>query len=145
PFDNHYSTGNATRYGIFGLIYGIHGTYWQRAVTEQHGPVLLRTLKQLDYTIRILSCTDLNYPEFRSTAFVDVPDAITDHWNCDRISRDRLMTDEFIRFVQQVKQPYFVFMFYDASHQPYHYPAEHNVFDTGGLTEEINYLRLTHD
>ena len=47
--------------------------------------------------------------------------------------------------MQQAKQPYFAFMFYDASHQPYHYPAEHNVFDTAGLTDEINYLRLTHD
>ncbi len=143
--ENHYSTGNATRYGIFGMIYGIHGTYWQRALAEQHGPVLIRALKQLGYSFRILSCTDLNYPEFRSTAFVDVPDAITDHWAGARVDRDRHMTDALLEFLRQDRRPYFAFMFFDASHQPYHFPPEHAVFDTGGLTDEINYLRLTHD
>jgi uncharacterized protein len=143
--ENHYSTGNATRYGIFGMIYGIHGTYWQRALAEQHGPVMIRTLKDAGYSFRVLSCTDMNYPEFRSTAFVDVPDAISDKWEGARVDRDRQMTDEMVRFVKTAKQPYFGFMFYDASHQPYHFPAKDAVFDTGGLTEEINYLRLTHD
>ena len=144
-FDNHYSAGNTTRYGIFGLLYGIHGTYWQRALAEHHGPVMLRTLQQLGYQFRILSCTDLNFPEFRSTAFVDVPAAITDTWNCDRVDRDRHMTDAFIQFVKQKPEPFFAFMFYDASHQPYRYPPEHAVFDAGGLADTINYVRLTHD
>ena len=144
-FDNHYSAGNATRYGIFGLLYGIAGTYWERALAEQQGPVLVRTLQQLGYQFRILSCTDLNFPEFRRTAFVDVPAAITDTWSCDRVDRDRQMTDAFVQFVKQKPAPFFAFMFYDASHQPYRYPAEHAVIETGGLTENINYVRMTHD
>jgi membrane-anchored protein YejM (alkaline phosphatase superfamily) len=28
----NYSGGNTTRYGIFGLLYGIYGSYWQRAL-----------------------------------------------------------------------------------------------------------------
>ncbi len=141
-FENDYSSGNATRYGIFGLLYGIPGTYWQAALGSHQGPVLVHALKQLGYHFRILSCTDLNYPEFRSTAFIDVPETITDQWESLRVDRDRAMTDEFIKFADEKHAPFFAFMFYDASHQPYRYPAEHAIFDTGTLTEEINYIAI---
>jgi membrane-anchored protein YejM (alkaline phosphatase superfamily) len=141
-FENHYSGGNCTRYGIFTMLYGIYGTYWQRALHEQHGPALVRLLKDNGYKFRILSCSDLNYPEFRSTAFIDIPDSIWDHPHCERVERDRLMTDEFIKFVSETNTPFCAFMFYDASHQPYHYPPEHAVFDTGTVTTEINYVKL---
>ena len=140
--DDNFSSGNTTRYGIFGLLYGIPGTYWESALSSRQGPVLIRTLKQLGYQFRILSCTDLNYPEFRSTAFVDVPESITDQWTCPRVDRDREMTDDFIRFVQEGRRPFFAFLFYDASHQPYRYPPEHAIFDTGTLSDEINYIKI---
>lgn len=143
-FEQNYSAGNTTRYGIFGLIHGIYGTYWRRALTERRGPVLIRSLKQLGYNIRILSCTDLHYPEFRSTCFVDVPEAITDHWSGDRIHRDRQMTDTFVQFLDTKRTPFFAFLFYDASHQPYHYPPSHAVFNVGGVTEDLNYIKLAH-
>ena len=104
--------------------------------------MLIRALKQLGYHFRILCCTDLNYPEFRSTAFIDVPETITDQWKSSRVDRDRAMTDEFIKFVDEKRAPFFAFLFYDASHQPYRYPAEHAIFDTGTLTEEINYIEI---
>lgn len=143
-FDDNYSSGNTTRYGIFGLLYGIPGTYWQSAVSSRQGPVVIRALKQLGYHFRVLSCTDLNYPEFRSTTFVDVPAAITDQWKCPRVDRDRVMTDDFIGFVREKHTPFFAFMFYDASHQPYRYPPEHAIYDTGTLTDEINYIQIVH-
>jgi membrane-anchored protein YejM (alkaline phosphatase superfamily) len=55
------------------------------------------------------------------------------------------MTDAFLKFLDQNHEPFFAFMFYDASHQPYWYPPEHAVFDVGGVTEDINYLKLPHD
>jgi uncharacterized protein len=144
-FEANYSGGNTTRYGIFGLFYGIYGSYWQHALAEHDGPVLIKSLKQLGYNFRILCCTDLNYPEFRRTCFVDVPDAITDKWPGGRIERDRLMPDEFVKFLDENRQPFFAFMFFDASHQPYRYPPEHEVFDVGGVTDDLNYLKLPHD
>ncbi|MGA2222365.1 MAG: sulfatase-like hydrolase/transferase [Verrucomicrobiia bacterium] len=140
--DENYSSGNTTRYGLFGLIYGLHGSYWQSAWAGHDSPVLIRALKQLGYKFRILSCTDLNFPEFRGTAFVDVLDTVTDKWDCPRVDRDRLMTDEFIKFVGEKRTPFFAFLFYDASHQPYRYPPEHGVFNTGTVSEEINYVTL---
>ena len=143
--DDNYSSGNTTRYGIFGLLYGIPGTYWQSALSSRQGPVLIRALQPLGYHFRILCCTDLNYPEFRSTAFIDVPESITDQWNCPRVDRDRAMTDEFITFVHEKRTPFFAFMFYDASHQPYRYPAAHAIYDAGTLTDEINYIQIARD
>ena len=143
-FDDNYSSGNTTRYGIFGLIYGICGAYWQTTLAGHEGPVLIHTLKQIGYHFRILSCTDLNFPELRRNAFLEVPEAITDQWQGPRVDRDRLMTDQFIQFVDENPAPFFAFMFYDASHQPYHFPAEHAVFDTGTLTDEINYIKIAH-
>ncbi|HUJ10224.1 MAG TPA: sulfatase-like hydrolase/transferase [Verrucomicrobiae bacterium] len=144
-FDDNYSSGNTTRYGIFGLIYGLDGSYWQSALAEHVGPVMIHTLKQLGYSFRILSCTDLNFPEFRGTAFIDVLDAITDKWDCRRVERDRLMTDRFIEFVNEKRTPFFAFMFYDASHQPYNFPREHAVFDIGNATGQINYIKLAQE
>jgi uncharacterized protein len=143
-FEQNYSAGNTTRYGIFGLFYGIYGTYWPRALAEKHGPVLISALKQLGYHFRILCCTDLNFPEFRRTAFIEIPDTITDTWKCERVDRDREMTDEFTRFLDQKQTPFLAFMFYDASHQGYRYPPEHAVFDTGTLSEYLNYVRIAH-
>ncbi|WP_369597194.1 sulfatase-like hydrolase/transferase, partial [Vibrio sp. 03_296] len=34
-FNNHIATGNATRTGIFGLFYGIPGTYWHGFLANQ--------------------------------------------------------------------------------------------------------------
>jgi membrane-anchored protein YejM (alkaline phosphatase superfamily) len=144
-FDHNFSSGNTTRYGIFGLIYGLNGTYWQSALAEHESPVMIHALKQMGYSFRILSCTDLNFPEFRGTTFIDVLDAITDKWDCPRVDRDRLMTDLFIRFVDENRQPFFAFMFYDASHQPYNFPTEHAVFDTGHTSEQINYIKLARE
>jgi len=126
-FEANYSGGNTTRYGIFGLLYGIYGSYWQVALAEHNGPALITALKQLGYN------------------FIDVADAITDKWPGERIERDKYMTDEFVKFLDQDRQPFFAFMFYDASHQPYRYPPEHEVFDVGGVTDDINYLKLPHD
>jgi membrane-anchored protein YejM (alkaline phosphatase superfamily) len=143
-FEQNYSAGNTTRYGIFGLIHGIYGTYWQRALAERAGPVLIKSLKQLGYNFRIVCGTSLNYPEFRSTCFVDVLEAVTDNWNTGRVERDRAMTDEFIRFLDQKRTPFFGFMFYIASHQPYVFPPSHSVFNVGGVTEDLNYIKLAH-
>ena len=38
-FEHHYSTGNGTRFGIFGLMYGLPGGYWHAALAERRGPV----------------------------------------------------------------------------------------------------------
>ena len=144
-FREHFSTGNTTRYGIFGLLYGIYGSYWQRALAEHTGPTLFKSLQGLGYKFRVLCSADMNYPELHSTCFVDVPGDITDQWQCERVERDVRMTDEFIKFLDRTPNaPFLGFVFYDASHQPYRYPPEHAVFPTGNVSENLNYIKLAH-
>ena len=144
-FQEHYSSGHSSRFGVFGLLYGIHATYWHRAMADRKGSVLVDALKGLGYSFGILSCTDLNFPEFRQTAFVEIPEAIMDKWVCSRTERDRVMTDGFIRFLDEEGRPFFACLFYDASHQPYLYPEDHQVFETSLKAEDLNYIRIADD
>ncbi len=139
---NHYSGGNASRFGVFAQLYGIYGTYWKPVWKERRSPVLLDALQARGYAFRILSCGDLNSPEFRQTAFVRVNGAVTDQWNGARVDRDRRMTDAFLTFLSERKrqQPFFAFLFYDASHQSYLFPPAHEVFTVPDGSEQINYV-----
>ena len=42
--DDHLSTGNGTRFGVFGMLYGLHGSYWWPVLEARRAPVLLETL-----------------------------------------------------------------------------------------------------
>jgi hypothetical protein len=144
----HFSTGNETRFGIFGLLYGIPGTYWHGALAQSVGPPWFDLLARRGYEFRIMSCTDLNYPEFRQTCFVKLTNDITDQWNAPHQDRDRLMTDKFLDYLTErasrpaPAHPFFGFLFFDASHQPYEHPPEDNLY-AGSKSGEINYLKLT--
>jgi membrane-anchored protein YejM (alkaline phosphatase superfamily) len=144
----HFSTGNETRFGIFGLLYGIPGTYWHRALAQSVGPPWFELLAGRGYEFKIMSCTDLNYPEFRQTCFVKLTNDITDQWNAPHLDRDRLMTGKFLNFLTErasrtaPAHPFFGFLFFDGSHQPYEHPPEDNLFE-GSKSGEINYLKLT--
>ncbi|HXI70313.1 MAG TPA: sulfatase-like hydrolase/transferase [Verrucomicrobiae bacterium] len=144
----HFSTGDETRFGLFGLLYGIPATYWHRALAQNVSPPWFDLLAGCGYQFKIMSCTDLNYPEFRQTAFVKLTNAITDQWEGPRSGRDRLMADQFLRFLADrasqptAAPPYFGFLFFNASHQPYEHPAEYHLYP-GCASGEISYLRLT--
>src|ERR1022692_2469620 len=144
----HSSTGNETRFGIFGLLYGIPGTYWHPVLAQSVSPPWFDLLARCGYEFKIMSCTDLNYPEFRQTCFLKLTNAITDQWNAPHLERDRLMTDKFLNYLSErasrpaSAHPFFGFLFFDASHQPYEHPPEDQLFE-GSKSGEINYLQLT--
>jgi uncharacterized protein len=123
-FLNHYSTGNATRYGIFGLMYGLYGTYWNAMLSEQHGSVLIDEAVRQGYRMSIHGSASLRFPEFDRTVFAAVRDRIKFDTEGDTADqRDRRITDDFLGFLAQPEPaPFFGFLFYDSSHQ-YAYPA----------------------
>ncbi|MFZ0829063.1 MAG: sulfatase-like hydrolase/transferase [Verrucomicrobiia bacterium] len=144
----HFSTGNETRFGIFGLLYGIPGTYWHRALKQGISPPWFDLLASQGYEFKLLSCGDLNFPGFRQTCFLKLAPMLTDHWNnTPRVDRDRVMTDNFLTWLEHragqptPSHPFFGFIFFDASHQPYEHPPEDSIYD-GAKSGEINYLQL---
>jgi membrane-anchored protein YejM (alkaline phosphatase superfamily) len=145
---NHYSTGNETLFGIFGLFYSLHGTYWNKVLAQQKPSPWLDFLAGQNYEFRIFSCTDLNFPQFRQTAFRNLGSEILDKWDGAHVDRDRHMTDAFMQFLDQRKQqpglasPFFCFLFYDATHQPYEHPPQDALLPSRFKPGQLNYARL---
>lgn len=124
-FDNHYSGGNCTRFGIFSILYGIYGHYWFPMLGEHRGPLFVDVLKKQGYDLRVYASAKLSFPEFNKTCFVDVPrEGIYDEpAGDDGAKRDRDISDKFIAYLKarDPKKPYFSFIFYDATHGNYDY------------------------
>lgn len=143
-FENHYSGGNATRFGIYSMFYGIYGTYWHQILSERRSPVLMDVLQKMGYDFKILSSTQLSYPEFRKTAFVNLPPNTIE----DRLpgnagdERDPIIAKKFTQFIKDRDRtrPFFSFMFLDAPHAPYRYPKEFARFQP--VVDEINYFEV---
>ena len=143
-FENHYSGGNASRFGIYSLFYGTYGTYWHQFLAERRSPVFIDLLQKLGYDFKILSSTQLSYPEFRKTAFVNLPPQVIE----DRLpgrggdERDPWIAKRFEEFLtgHDSSKPFFSFMFLDAPHAPYRYPKEFARFQP--TVDEINYFEV---
>jgi hypothetical protein len=122
-FENHYSGGNCTRFGIFSLLYGLYGNYWFPMLGERRGPALIDVLKEQGYDLRIYASAKLSFPEFNKTCFVNVPrEGIYDEpRGANGIERDADISGKFSGYLEKRdgKKPYFAFIFYDASHGSY--------------------------
>lgn len=146
--ENHFSTGNETRFGIFGIIYGLPGNYWVLALKQGVTPPWFDLLANAGYEFKILSCTDMNFPGFRQTCFRRLTPFITDQWpDLPRVDRDRVMAETFTNFLEERSfriaepHPFFGFLFFDASHQSYIHPPEDNIYESVP-SGEINYMKL---
>lgn len=141
-FRDHLSGGNATRHGLFSLIYGLHGSYWRSIYGEQRSPVLVDTLLDLGYDFKVLSSPSMSYPEFRSTAWVRIEDDVEDGLG-DVVPgyRDNAVADAFSAFLDERDgaAPFFSFAFIDSTHS-YDFPTEHAVFEP--YEQRIEYMSL---
>ncbi len=143
-FENHHSGGNGSRFGIYSMFYGIYGTYWHQFLAERKSPVFIDLLQKMGYDFKILSSTQLTYPEFRRTAFVNLPSEAID----DRLpgkggnERDTWLGKRFEEFIthRDQKRPFFSFMFLDSPHAPYRYPDNFAKFQP--TVDEINYFEV---
>ena len=143
-FQNHYTGGNATRFGIFSLMYGLNATYWFSFLDANRGSVLFDILKKLNYNISIISSTNTNWPEFRRTCYVKVQESIKDDFKGEPWQKDRQNSDYFIKKVDSYNntEPIFSFVFLDSPHG-YSFPKEFNPFKAED--KEINYLTVERD
>jgi len=140
-FSNHLSGGNATRFGIFTLFYGVYGTYWHSFLSENQSPVFLDELARLGYDFRIISSSSLSNPEFRRTAFVKLAPYITDDLPGSMAdTRDPALAETFISWLEKrdTTRPFFGFLFFDAPHGPYIFPKDFEKFKPS--TRSPNYV-----
>jgi membrane-anchored protein YejM (alkaline phosphatase superfamily) len=130
-FRQHLSGGHSTRFGIFSMVYGLHGTYWWPFLAEGREPVLIAKLAEAGYRFRILSSTSLGYPEFRRTAFVSVRPFLTDRLPGETVAaRDVQQARAFEAFLEETPRAaaFFGFLFFGAPHFPFSFPPEHARF-----------------
>ena len=127
-FRDHLSSGNATRFGLFGLLYGLHGSYWNAVCHEHRSPVLVDALLERGYAFRVLTSASMDFPEFRSTAWVRVEADVEDRLPFERPGgRDDGVARRFDEWLGERAgdaAPFFSFLLLDAPHQRYWFPEE---------------------
>lgn len=144
-FNNHMSTGNSTRTGIFGLFYGIPGTYWQSVLSNQRSPVFLDRLQNLGYDIGVFASASLMDPEFNRTVFSQVGDLrLRSHGNSPS-ERDASLTKDWLEWYKNrdTSKPAFSFLFYDAPHG-YDFPDDYTK-QYQPMLNSVNYLTFHND
>lgn len=153
-FQHHYSTGNATRFGIFGLLYGMPASYWFQMVSEQRSPVLIDKMQKLDYRFFIYGGASFDSPEFNRTAFANIRTltrsarqlrASSPHKYPSEMHVDRVITQAFIEELERHDRgkPFFAFVFYDAPHN-YTFDSSFNP-PFKPYVEDVNYLDLNQE
>jgi hypothetical protein len=145
-FRDHLSTGNATRFGLFGLLYGLHGSYWSSVADEHRSPVLVDALLAAGYELRVFTSASMDFPEFRSTAWVRIEDHVEDLLPFSRPGgRDDGTLKRFGEWLtaRSSPAPFFAFVLLDAPHQTYSFPAEHARFQPS--LDEVAYTSIDND
>lgn len=144
-FPEHLSSGNATRMGIFGLFYGLPGTYWQSFLVTMKPPVLMDRLRELNYQFGIFASAQLRSPEFDKTVFSGVENLRIESDGASVHERDQDITDDWLQWYarRDLAKPSFSFLFYDAPHAydfPKDYPHRYEP-----MLDEVNYLEFDND
>lgn len=145
-FADHLSGGNATRFGLFGMLYGLHGSYWKAIYDEKRSPVLVDALLARGYEVRALTSASWDFPEFRSTAWVRVEEHAEDRLASPRAgARDDGVAARFEGWLgeRDAAQPFFAFLLLDAPHQRYAFPPESARFRP--YMEEVEYMAVKDD
>ena len=145
-YRDHLAGGNATRFGVFSIIYGLHGSYWMPIYEQRRSPVLVDVLTEAGYELRVLSATKMTFPEFRSTAWVTMQDRVFDTFEQpEKYARDAAVAEHFENWLaerqqRRAQEPFFCFMLLDSPHQTYSWPPEETFYEPS--LRHINYVAL---
>ena len=146
-FNNHYSGGNCSRFGVFSFFYGIYGYYWHIMLGERRPPVLMDALSDLGYDFKLLASAKLTFPEFNKTCFENVNSSsiFDEPRGKTKSDNDSIITDELIKYIngKKDKKPYFAFLFLDCPHGSYDFPPDFEKFKP--TVPSFNYLTLNKD
>ncbi|GGI91690.1 hypothetical protein GCM10007966_20440 [Legionella impletisoli] len=118
-FQNHLSGGNSTQAGLFSLFYSLPSNYWTAAKNEKKAPVLMEILRENNYVIKVIWSVSITPPAFDKTLYLKIKN-LNVHGTAgrDTAEKDRNTTNEALQFLREtnVKQPIFMHVFYDATH-----------------------------
>jgi membrane-anchored protein YejM (alkaline phosphatase superfamily) len=110
---------------------------------ERRPPVLLDVLNEFGYDAQVFSAASMDYPEFRATAWVDMPERVHDHFGEPLPGRrDTPAVEACLDWwrTRDAKTPFFGFVLLDSSHQKYDFPAETAPFTP--YAQDVDYLEM---
>ena len=145
-FQEHYSAGNATRAGVFGLFYGLPPFYWQSALSTNVPSSTVTGFQKAGYEITAFATATLLRPEFYATVFSSVrPLRMGSDTGETVAERDRDSVDDFEKWLEQrdTNKKFMSFMFLDSVHS-LDFPEDLDVpYDDYWL--EVDRLKLSPD
>jgi len=126
-FRQHVSSGASTVAGFFGLMYGLHPSYYAsfRSQANQHPALLTETAHQLGYQTRVFTSGDFERFALRTLFFSKVNSKDFYSFNSDELV---IQKAQEIITQTPVTQPTLDIVFLTSSHSPYKYPPEHQRF-----------------
>ncbi len=146
-FQNHYSAGNGTRMGMFGMFYGLYGPYWFKFLEANRGPVVIDTLLDAGYDIDVRTSARFTYPEFDRTLWARLPQTRMHEENPDLRGweNDREHVTALIDSIENrdTEKPFMRFMFFESAHAPYDFPKEMAV--RRPFKRRLNYVTMDMD
>lgn len=146
-FDNHYSSGNGTREGLFGLFYGLYGSYWEQFMLAGRSPLLMDRMQELGYRFDLRTGARFTYPEFDKTLFAGF-DKQQLHEADDDLEpwqRDEQNMDALLAFLdnQDDRAPFMAFQFFESTHASYYFPEDSALFTD--YQRNVDYTRMSGD
>ncbi|MCK4710844.1 MAG: sulfatase-like hydrolase/transferase, partial [Gammaproteobacteria bacterium] len=143
-FEHHLSTGNATRFGIYGLFTGLFAHYWFDSLNNKTSPVLFEELKKQQYEFGFFANARLTSPEFDKAIFSTVSEYIPQKTaGKNVIEREYEITRQAKSFIQKnTNKPFFGLVFFDAPHA-YVNPPQDNKFQPA--LKSLNYLKINNE
>ena len=118
-FTDHYSAGNATRAGGFGLFYGLPPFYWHSALSTNIPAAMVTGFQKAGYDITAFTTATLMRPEFYATVFSSVrPIRMSSDQGNGVAERDLDSVNDFEAWLQTLdaNKKFFSFMFLDSVH-----------------------------
>lgn len=145
-FQEHYSAGNATRAGVFGLFYGLPPSYWQSALSTNVPSSLVTGFQKAGYEITTFATATLLKPEFYATVFSSVrPLRMSSDKGETTAERDQDSVDDFEEWLERrdSNKRFMSFIFLDGVHA-LDFPKELDVpYDD--YWKEVDRLKLSPD
>lgn len=124
--ERHYSTGNNTMHGMFGLFYGLPGLHVDTMIHHRRGPELLLQLASRGYQFHLYGGASLQGARLDRAVFVQTDaDLQTAPSDAPRDRRDRNVIDRLRSDLaaQDPQRPFFALALLDSAHAPYAVPA----------------------
>lgn len=148
-FLNHYSSGNGTREGMFGMFYGLYGSYWDSFVHAGQSPLVMDRMQTLGYQFDLRTGAKFTYPEFDKTILARLPDDVFHEANQDLSpwQRDETNTTAMLKFLRQNQEqsaaPFMTFQFFESTHAPYFFPDDEAI--KAPYLDNLNYADLSKE